>query len=213
MSLDLEEQEKLDALKDAWKAYGNLIIGALSIAAIGYAGWQWWQHGQQQKNAEAAALYSALQTAQKTQQTKIVTDNAKTLTEKYGSTAYAARAALIAAASNVQAKDNKTAKTELQWVLDNSKENAIKSIAALHLAQILFDENDLNGALALLNAAHDESYADLYNDLKGDILTAQNKQADARAAYKIALEKLSADSPYRQVLTIKLNAVAGVTAQ
>ncbi|BBP01711.1 YfgM family protein [Sulfuriferula nivalis] len=213
MSLDLEEQEKLDELKDAWKRYGNFIVGALSIAAISYAGWQWWHHTQQQKNAEAAALYGALQTAQKSQQTKIVTDSAKTLTEKYGSTAYAARAALIAAASNVQAQDNKTAKVELQWILDNSKEDAIKSVAALHLAQILYDENDLNGALALLNAAHDESYADLYNDLKGDILAAQNKQADARAAYKIALEKLSADSPYRQVITIKLNAVAGVSMQ
>jgi predicted negative regulator of RcsB-dependent stress response len=213
MSLDLEEQEKLDELKDAWKRYGNLIVGALSIAAISYAGWQWWHHNQQQKNAEAAALYSSLQTAQKSQQNKIVTDNAKTLTEKYGSTAYAARAALIAAASNVQAQDNKTAKVELQWILDNSKEDAIKSVAALHLAQILYDENDLNGALALLNAPHDESYADLYNDLKGDILAAQNKPVDARAAYKIALEKLSADSPYRQVITIKLNAVAGVSMQ
>lgn len=213
MSLDLEEQEKLDALKDAWKRYGNLIVGALSIAVISYAGWQWWQHNQQQKNAEAAALYSALQTAQKSQQTEIVTDSAKTLTEKYGNTAYAARAALIAAASNVQAQDSKTAKVELQWVLDHSKEDAIKSVAALHLAQILFDENNLNGALALLNAAHDEAYADLYNDLKGDILAAQNKQEDARAAYKIALAKLAIDSPYRQVLTIKLNAVAGVTLQ
>lgn len=213
MSLDLEEQEKLDALKDAWKRYGNLIVGVLSIAAISYAGWQWWQHNKQQKNAEAAALYSALQTAQKSQQTKIVTDSAKTLTEKYGNTPYAARAALIAAASNVQAQDSKTAKIELQWVLDHSKEDTIKSVAALHLAQILFDENDLNGALALLNAAHDEAYADLYNDLKGDILAAQNKQEDARAAYKIALAKIAVDSPYRQVLTIKLNAVAGVTPQ
>ena len=211
MSLDFEEQEKLDALKDVWKRYGNLVVAALSLAAISYAGWQWWQHNQQQKNVEAAVLYAALQNAQKNQQIKIVTDTAKTLTEQYGNTAYAARAALIAAASNVQAQDSKTAKAELQWILDHSKESAIKSIAALHMAQILFDANDLNGALALLNATHDEAYADLYNDLKGDVLAAQNKHAEARAAYKIALEKLSADSPYRQAVAIKLNAVAGVS--
>ncbi len=210
MSLDLEEQEKLDALKDGWNRYGNLIVAALSIVAISYAGWQWWQHNQQQKNAEAAVIYSALQNAQKEQKTQIITDTAKTLTEQYGNTAYAARGALIAAASNVQAQDSKTAKAELQWILDHSKEDAIKSIAALHMAQILFDGNDLNGALALLNADHDEAYAALYNDLKGDILTAQNKREDARAAYKIALAKLNADSPYRQVIAIKLNAVAGV---
>jgi predicted negative regulator of RcsB-dependent stress response len=211
MSLDLEEQEKLDTLKDAWKRHGNLILIAISVIALSYSGWQWWQHGQQQKNAEAAALYGALQNAQKTQQTKIITDTAKTLTEQYGNTAYAARAALIAAASNM-VTDSKTAKTELQWILDNSKETPIKSIAALHLAQLLFDDNDLNGALTLLNAQHDEANADLYNDLKGDILAAQNKNDEARAAYKIALEKLPADSNYRQVLTIKLNAVAGVSS-
>ena len=213
MSLDLEEQEKLDTLKEYWSSYGNLIVGALAAVAITFAGMQWWQHNQQQKSAEASALFTALQNAQKSNQTKIVTDTAKTLTEQYASTAYAARGALIAAASNVQADDSKTAKTELQWVLDHSKEDGLKALATLHLAGILLDENNPTAALTLLDTPHEETFADLFSDRKGDALVMQNKRDEARAAYKIALEKLPDGSPYRKVVEIKLNAIAGVASK
>ena len=213
MSLDLEEQEKLDTLKEYWNHYGNLVMSALAAAAIAYAGAQWWQHNQQQKSAEASAMFTALQNAQKTNQTKIVTDTAKTLTEQYAGTAYAARGALIAAASNLQSDDAKTAKTELQWVLDNSKEEGVKALATLHLAGILLDENNPAAALALLDAPHEEAFADLFSDRKGDALVMQNKRDEARAAYRIALEKLPENSPYRKVVEIKLNAIAGVAAK
>ena len=213
MSLDLDEQEKLDTLKEYWNSYGNLVVGVLAAVAVTFAGAQWWQHNKQQKSAEASALFTALQTAQKTNQTKIVTDTAKTLTDQYSGTAYAARGSLIAAASNAQVNDIKTAKTELQWVLDNSKESGIKALAALQLAGILLDENNPTAALALLDAPHDEAFADLFSDRKGDTLVMQNKYEEARSAYKIALEKLPADSAYRKVVEIKLNAIAGVTTK
>ncbi|MDR3393259.1 MAG: tetratricopeptide repeat protein [Sulfuriferula sp.] len=213
MSLDLEEQEKLDTLKEYWDRYGNLVVGALAAVAITFAGMQWWQHNQQQKSAEASALFSALQNAQKTNQTKIVVETAKTLTEQYAGTAYAARGALIAAATSFNANDLKTAKAELQWVLDHSKEDGIKTLAALHMADILLDENNPAAALALLDAPHEESFADLFSDRKGDALVMQNKRDEARATYKIALEKLPADSPYRKVIEIKLNAIAGVATK
>ncbi|ARU32012.1 hypothetical protein CAP31_10220 [Sulfuriferula sp. AH1] len=121
--------------------------------------------------------------------------------------------ALIAAASNLQSDDTKTAKAELQWVLDNSKEEGMKALAALHLAGVLLDENNPAAALALLDAPHEEAFADLFSDRKGDALVMQNKRDEARAAYKIALEKLPENSPYRKVVEIKLNAIAGVAAK
>ena len=46
----------------------------------------------------------------------------------------------------------------------------------------------------------------LYADLKGDILATQNKRAEARAAYRIALEKSDPRSSYRQLVQVKLDA-------
>lgn len=211
--LDLDEQEKIDALKNFWQRYANPIIIFLAIAAFGLAGWQWWQHLQQKKTAEASVLYADLQNAQKSNQTRIVADTAQTLMAQYGGTAYASRGAIIAAASNVQAGNLPAAKNELQWVLAHSKESGVTALAGLHLAEVFLDENQPDAALTQLNAVHDESYANLYNDLKGDALVMQNKRPEARGAYKIALEKLPPDSQYRSVIETKLNAIGGVGPQ
>jgi predicted negative regulator of RcsB-dependent stress response len=42
--------------------------------------------------------------------------------------------------------------------------------------------------------------------LRGDILAAQGKAQDARAAYQSALEKLDARSQYRALVEMKLDA-------
>jgi len=44
-------------------------------------------------------------------------------------------------------------------------------------------------------------------DLKGDILAAQGKPAEARAAYQLALEKSDAASRYRSLIELKLDAL------
>lgn len=211
--LDLDEQEKIDALKNYWQRYGNLILVILALAAFGLAGWQWWHHMQQKKSAEAGVLYEDLQNASKNRQLRIVTDTAQTLMTQYGNTAYSARGAIIAAAANVQAGNLPLAQRELQWVLAHSKEEGIKAWAGLHLAEIYIDENQPAAALAQLNAPHEEAFADLYDDLKGDALVMQNKRPEARAAYKIALAKLPPDSQFRSIIETKLNAIGGVAAQ
>jgi predicted negative regulator of RcsB-dependent stress response len=53
-----------------------------------------------------------------------------------------------------------------------------------------------------------ESYEPLYADLRGDVLAAQGKPAEARAAYEIALQKSDAKSPYKRILELKLDAEA-----
>ena len=47
----------------------------------------------------------------------------------------------------------------------------------------------------------------LYADLKGDVLVAQNKPADARAAYQLALDKSEPKSTYRALIQVKLDAL------
>ena len=44
-------------------------------------------------------------------------------------------------------------------------------------------------------------------DLRGDVLVAQGKVAEARAAYQFALDKTDASSPLRGLAEIKLDAL------
>jgi predicted negative regulator of RcsB-dependent stress response len=75
------------------------------------------------------------------------------------------------------------------------------------LAGVLLDEKKYGEALGLLETKHGESFDGLYADLKGDILSAMGKPADARAAYQIALEKIGGKGTYHNIVQMKMDAL------
>jgi len=127
------------------------------------------------------------------------------LMDKYSGTLYAARAALSAALVNEQAKAVPQAKTQLQWVLEHATQDGLKDMAHLRLASLLLDEKNYADAMKHLDATHPAAFDGLYADLKGDVLSAQGKNDEARAAYQIAYDKTDARSTYRQLIQMKLD--------
>lgn len=205
MAYDLEEQEQLDVLKAWWKRNGNAVmlgIAAFAAVVVGIQGWRYNQKNQQQ---QAAMVYEAVQGGIQSQDIKRIRTAVGQLIEKYPNTAYASRAALLAAGANYESGDAKSAKAQLQWVTEHAKEDGVRDIARLRLAGILLDEKNNEEALKVLESPHEQAFAPLFADLKGDVLVAQGKVADARAAYKAALEKMDEKSPYRQVVQMKLD--------
>jgi predicted negative regulator of RcsB-dependent stress response len=114
-------------------------------------------------------------------------------------------AALRAAKVSAQANDLAAAKLNLQWVIDNAREDEQKDVARLRLAGVLLDEKKFDEALKLLDAAHGVAFDGLYADMRGDILAIQGRRAEARAAYQMALEKSDARSNYRPMIQVKLD--------
>ena len=210
MAYDLEEQEQIAAIKDWWRKYGNVLTTGVLLVLVGIAGTQGWRYYRAQQSSSAAMLYSQLDTAEKTNEAKKVQDIAAALAASHAGTAYANIAALRAAKSFAGGNDLANAKLRLQWVVDNAKEDEMRDIARLRLAGVLLDEKNFAEALKLLDMKHVAAFDGLYADLRGDILTAQNKRAEARAAYQIALEKSDERSSYRQLVQIKLDAVGDV---
>ncbi len=207
MAYDLEEQEQIALIKDWWRKYGNLVSTAVLALVVGIAGIQAWRYYGAQQSSSAAILYSQLDTAEKSNEAKKVQDIAATLASSHAGTAYAGMAALRAAKSFVTANDLANAKPRLQWVIDNAKDDEMRDIARLRLAGVLLDEKSFDEALKLLDAKHVAAFDGLYADLRGDILGVQNKRAEARAAYQIALEKSDPRSSYRQLVQVKLDAL------
>lgn len=206
-ALDLHEQEQLEALKAWWKENSNRISIALLVAVIAVGGWRGWQYYQHNRIGEAATLYQQFVNQMDSNDAKRVNDAAAAVMEKYPATAYAPRAALLAAEVNEQMKDAARAKTQLQWAIDHAEEPALKDVARLRLAAILLDEKDHGGALKQLEAGHPASFDGLYADLKGDVFSAQGKTDEARSAYKLAYEKTDAKSVYRSLIQMKLDAL------
>ena len=206
-ALDLQEQEQLEAFKSWWKDNRIQILGALLIALVAIGGWRGWQYYQGKQASEAATLYAEFSKQLDSNDAKRINDAAAAITGKFSSTAYASRAALIAAQVNEQGKDIARAKTQLQWVIEHAGEPTLKDVARLRLAALLLDEKNHAEAMKLLEAEHTPSFDGLYADLKGDVLSAQGKHDEARVAYQLAIEKTDAKSMYRNLIQMKLDAL------
>lgn len=204
-TLDLQEQEQVDAFKAWWKRNGKWLLLALVLAIGGVAAVQGWKVYKGKQEAAAATLFTDLARQVQSNDPRRINDAAAVMMEKYASSGYATRTALLAAQVNIQAKDVAPAKRQLQWVIEHAQEAALKDVARLKLASLLLDEKDYAAALMQLNAAHPEAFNGLYADLKGDVLSAQGKTAEARVAYREAYAKTDAESMYRNLIQMKLD--------
>jgi predicted negative regulator of RcsB-dependent stress response len=206
---DLEEQETIDDLKAWWKHWGNHITTAILVVAIalaGVQGWRWWKHSRAE---QAAALYAGLSAAARGNDLAKAKDAVAQLEDKYAGTGYAPRAAMVLARMLFDAGDKAGARAQLQWALAQTDEDELRQIARYRIAALQFDDKQYDDALRTLDAKHDDAFAGIYADLRGDILAAAGRGADARNAYQTALAKLDAKSPYRNYVQVKLDALGG----
>ena len=210
MALDLEEQEQVEELKAWWKQHGGLIVALILAVAIGFAGWQAWRWYQASQAAQASVLYETLTRAAQANDAKALRDAAGTLVESYPRTLYASMGALVAARYYFDRNDLKNAKAQLQWVMERSPSDDFKDLARLRLGALLLDEKAYDEALKLLDGKPATPYEAQYAALRGDVLLAKNQAAEAKAAYKLALEKSDAkDAAFQESVRMRLEALGG----
>ncbi len=205
---DLDEQQQLEIIKTWLVRHGSkLAIAALlaAIAGAAYLGYRHYEHGQAEK---ASALYDDLTKMEG--DVKKIRLAASNIMESFPKTPYAARAALIAAGRDFEAGEMDDARIQLQWVLDHSKEPELRDVARLRLGRVLFDQKKYADAIAALDAQHGDAFDGLYSDLKGDIYAEEGKKDQARSAYLLAFNKIERGSPYRNMVSIKLDSTGGV---
>jgi predicted negative regulator of RcsB-dependent stress response len=206
MAYDLEEQDQLDEIKAWWKKNGNMAINGLLAIVVAYAAWQGYHYFQNKKSVEGSALYQNLVVTDPTKTADIKTLSAK-LMENFDTTPYAGRAAILAAKASLTAKDNKSAKAQLEWAVQHATESTTKAAASIQFASILFEEKNYDAALKALGGEVDPGFLGLKEDLKGDILLAQGKSAEAKKAYQIALENLEKSGRFYQYTQQKLESL------
>jgi predicted negative regulator of RcsB-dependent stress response len=206
---DLEEQEKVDALKAWWKENQRRVLAFVVVAAIAYAavtGWKSWKQHQAEQAAEAFAAF---------QKVVAQADASKVLAAALGieqsspASPYAARAALTSAQMLLGLGKTAEAQSQFEWVINHSEEVALQSLAHIRLAGLLADQKKFSEALALLDKGIDAAFAGMAADLRGDILLAQDKTTEARDAYRAALAAFEGNHPLRQVVQLKADALGG----
>jgi predicted negative regulator of RcsB-dependent stress response len=206
--LDLEEQEKLDALRAWWKENGRLIVLAVLAAAVAVAGVNGWRWYQIRQSHEAGRLYET-----RGGDVKALRDAGGALLEQFPRTLYASMGALAAARFHFERGELKSAKAQLQWVVEHGRSDSFRDLARLRLAALLLDEKAIDEALKLLEEEPQAPFAGQYAAMRGDLLVAKGRPQEARAAYQRALEKTDAatgtGAAFRESVQMRLDALGG----
>jgi predicted negative regulator of RcsB-dependent stress response len=129
------------------------------------------------------------------------------LRTRYGGTAFAEQGGLLTA--KVQAAKGQTdaAKASLTWVAEQATEDEVRTIARLRLAAMQADGKLYDEALKTLGTASAAGFEALVADRRGDILAAQGKKDEARAAYQAAYQAMGEKVDYRRLIEAKLTAM------
>lgn len=197
--------DELEKLKTWWKNYGTSVIVGILLGAVLLGGINYWKHYKYERSARASVLYDGLITSAEQHRSDAVRDAATKLMQDYSATPYAGKAALILAKISYAAADVENARKHLQWAVDHATESATRHAARLRLARILIDQGALDQALALANVTDTNGFVSEYQELRGDILVAKDQKAEARSAYRKALEGLPRGSSYTRILKMKLD--------
>lgn len=199
------ENEGIEAFRRWWKNNGTLTSVALVLMVAGLIGTQWWRMQTVAQAEAASADYQQLIQGLSENNAQVVQQRASHIISQFSSTPYAPLAALALAKIKIEQGDKKVARTHLQWVMENADQPALKSVARLRLAKIIYSEGEYPMALSLLSADNSGSFVSGYEELKGDINLAMKNTSEARAAYTRALAALPENNQERTQLQMKLD--------
>lgn len=205
--LDLQEQEQLDDIKAFWKTYGNLITWVLIAAMAAYGAWNGWQWYQRDQGQKAAAMFDELDRAVSTGDAERAARVFGDLRSRYAGTAWAAQGGLATAKLQFEKGQADSARTSLAWVAEQAGQDELRAIARLRLSALDLEAKKYAEALAHLDAIKVEAFQALAADRRGDVLAAQGKLPEAKAAYQSAYAAMGDKADFRRIVEAKLTAL------
>ncbi|GGK79757.1 hypothetical protein GCM10007941_32540 [Amphritea balenae] len=208
------EEEQVEALKNWWKENGKSLLLGVALALAIVFGWKGWQNNQQVNAENAATLYTNLVQAVAIASTPTATDDqratathlAATLKTDYSDSAYAHFGALFSARLAVDGGDFDSAISELDWVLSQSSDSVMKTVASMRKARVLAATGQVDQAVTLLNGLSEAGFKVSIAELKGDLFMQQGDKEKALSAYQTAVD--NAQQANRPLLNMKLENLA-----
>ena len=210
--LDLEEQEQLDQLKAFWKQYGNLLTWALIAVLAAFAAWNAWNWWQRDQAVKAGAMFDELEAAAGAGDADRAAGIFADMKTRFPHTAFTQQGGLLAARTQFEKGKPDAALATLTWVSENAAEAEYQTVARIRLAGLLLDAKKHDEALKQLDGANAKEFAPLVADRRGDILLAEGKKDEAKAAYQKAWNEMDPKVDYRRLIEAKLDVLGAGTA-
>lgn len=212
------EEEQVAALQRWWRDNHKPVIAAVVLAVASYAGWKWYQHTEQEKAVAAAGLYETMMNSAQ----EIVAGGpgaadalvrmqraGETLVSEHAGSVYAQFGALLLAGNAAEVDDLAGAEKYLRQALAVDGGAGSQVIIENRLARVLSAQGKHDDALAVISGDVPDVLVAAREETRGDVLLAQGKRGEARAAYEKAKAAAGDDAAARGFLAMKLDYVAG----
>jgi len=184
------EEEQIEAIKRWWKENGKSIILGFVLGIGGIGGYRYWQNTVDTQATIASMQFEEVVALSATNKQGFA-DKVEAIQTEHSGASYADLAAFVAAKKFVSDKDYKAAKTQLEWVIANSKYDSFIHIARIRLVKVMLQLNEAEAALALIKDVKSSGFESIYAELRGDSYAALKLFVKSKAEYQVALNKIN----------------------
>jgi len=213
----LSEREQADQLRAWFKENWLWLVAGTVLGLGGVYGYRWWNAHQAARSEVAEQQFSAMLDALGRNQREEGLKIATKITGEYADTPYADQAQLVLARLDIEAGDLEAAVVALKKVVDGSRDPDLAMVARLRLARVQLAKGSYDDALATLDGVGNPAVAARVAELRGDVLLARGKPADALASYRqaqSAAEQGKGDDGQvdQELLRLKIDELSAATA-
>lgn len=206
------EEEQVEAIKAWWKKNGTQLLTGVLVVAVAFSGWRYWTSYTQAQSANASAIYEILQANMQQGTFGEVSREGLKLIQEQPTTPYAAGAALLVAKYHLEKGEVDEAKQQLQWVISNAEDEALKQTASLRLARILADQKAFAEAKKALQAVKLDAAMAVeqanFDYVQALIALGENDLTAAREAFAKVLSNAGASKSLKGIAQVQLDDLA-----
>ena len=192
------EDQQIEAVKKWFKKNGPSIFLSIIVSVGIVFGWQGWEQSQQKGSEVASELYQGMIEAlvliksdtdlETNRHAKTVKHLAGKLISEHSGLHYSYFAGLALAKLAVQDNDLVEAENQLRWVVEQSNDASMTSIARIRLAHVLASQGNVNDGLVMLNTEISSAFKSLSDEARGDLYLLLDDKEQARMAYQSSVD-------------------------
>lgn len=205
MEVYATEEQQVEAIKQWFKKYGNLLSWILIIGLGLYSAIQYWQHHQKVVKTKASDEYGALLQAIEAKDNTTVEHTANLLVKDYESSVYAIFANFFLVDDYVKNKYWEQAENKLKWIIEHASQPQLVALAQWRLMKAYAAQGKESEAIAVYDQRKSDTYVSLMAELKGDILLKKGDKAQAMKAYEFAYSAAPEEGMHGPLLKMKMD--------
>jgi predicted negative regulator of RcsB-dependent stress response len=206
------EEQQVEAIKNWFKKYGNMLSWALIVILASYCVWQYWNHHQNVVKNKASDQYAALLQAVEAQDSATIQTNASTLIKDYSNSVYAVFANFYLVDEFIKSREFDKAEEKLKWIVENANQPQLAALGQWRLMKLYDAQNKPDEVIAIYDSRKADTFLTLMAELKGDVLLKKGDKEGAMKAYKYAYDASPEEGMHGPLLKMKMDEL-GIATQ